>query len=261
MTEQEFIKKLPAIEKYYAITCNFTKQAYVECDEATYDDKTFVFLDEKMANDFVEEYKEDKMLLSVRNIGRGEILGYLTSLIICGINMVSFRGEDEKYDVQISSIVKRQLKEDAPKPVENPELQLSMMYFMQGVRTAETPEEKNVVRQFEEEMMVNIARGHYLVPSKELEEIDEEGNKKVAFLQVKNANGDVFIPVFTDVNEYFKFSKEDGTMRFMVLDFKKISTIKNPGLSGFIINPSSLAVMLNEQHINAISQRFGTEMV
>ena len=152
------------------------------------------------------------------------------------------------------------MKEDVPKPVENPALQLSMMYFMQAVRTAETEEERAVARQFEEEMMVNIARGHYLVPSRELEQADEEGNKKVAFLQVKNNNGEVFIPLFTDVNEYFKFHSEDGTMKFLVLDFKKIYGIKSPELGGFIINPGSISVLLNQQHLNAIQQRFGEDI-
>lgn len=258
MTEQEFIKKLPTIDNYYVIFCDFTKMPYAECDEKTFDDKAFVFLDEKMAGEFVEEYKEDKMLLSVKTISRSDILGFFTSLLVAGLNMVSFRGK-ETYDIQLENIVKRQLKEDAPKPVENPTLQISMMYFMQAVRTAETNEEKVIAKQFEEEMMVNIARSRYLVPSKELEQVDAEGNKKVAFLQVKNNNGEVFIPLFTDVNEYFKFNSEDGTMKFLVLDFKKICSIKSPELGGFIINPGSISVLLNEQHLNAIQERFGEE--
>jgi len=155
--------------------------------------------------------------------------------------------------------VKRQYKEDAPKPVENPSLQLSMIYFMQAVRIAETEEENAIARQFEEEMMVNIARGHFLVPSREIEETDDEGNKKVAFLQVKNNNGDVFIPLFTDINEYFKFNSQDGTMKFLVLDFNKIYNTKVPQLTGFIINPGTISVLLNEQHLNAIHQAFGEE--
>ena len=127
---------------------------------------------------------------------------------------------------------------------------------MQAVRTAETNEEKMIVRQFEEEMMVNIARARYLVPSKEIGEEDEEGNKKVAFLQVKSNNGEVFIPAFTDINEFTAFSSQEGTTKFMILDFDKIKTVKMPGLNGFIINPGTIGVLLNEQHINAIDQRF-----
>lgn len=259
MTEQEFIKKLPTIDNYYVIFCDFTKMPYAECDEETFDDKAFVFLKENMAKRFVEEYKEDNMILSVKTVPRSDILGFLTSLLVAGINMVSFRG-NEQHDIQLENIVKRQLKEDVPKPVENPSLQLSMIYFMQAVRTAETEEERMIARQFEEEMMVNIARGHFLVPSKELEQTDEEGNKKVAFLQVKNANGEVFIPLFTDVNEYFKFNSQDGTTKFLVLDFKRIYDTKVPEIGGFVINPGSLSVLLNGQHLDAIWQAFGDEI-
>lgn len=258
MTEQEFIKKLPTIDNYYVIFCDFTKMPYAECDEQTFDDKAFIFLKEGMAKKFIEEYKEDGMILSVKTVTRAEILGFLTSLPLLGINMASFRG-NETHNIQLDNIVKRQYKKDAPKPVENPSLQLSMIYFMQAVRIAETEEENAIARQFEEEMMVNIARGHFLVPSREIEETDEEGNKKVAFLQVKNNNGDVFIPLFTDINEYFKFNSQDGTMKFLVLDFNKIYNTKVPQLAGFIINPGTISVLLNEQHLNAIQQAFGEQ--
>ena len=42
MTEQEFIRKLPAIDEYYVIMCDFTKQPYAECDPETFDDKTII---------------------------------------------------------------------------------------------------------------------------------------------------------------------------------------------------------------------------
>ena len=256
MTEQEFIKKLPTIDNYYAIFCDYTKMPYAECDEVTYDDKAFIFLNEADAKTFVDSYKEDKMLLSVRVFTRSQILGYLSSLIMDGINMVSFRGEEE-YNIQLDKIIKKKEPDgNGPQPVENPTLKISMMYFMQAVRTAETNEEKMIVRQFEEEMMVNIARARYLVPSKEIGEEDEEGNKKVAFLQVKSNNGEVFIPAFTDINEFTAFSSQEGTTKFMILDFDKIKTVKMPGLNGFIINPGTIGVLLNEQHINASDQRF-----
>lgn len=256
MTEQEFIKKLPTIESYYAVMCNYTRMPYVECDPVTYDDKAFIFLQEEDAKAFVEEYKEEKMLLSVQTIGRAGILGFLTGLIVSGINMVCFHGE-EVYNIQLENILRREPKADAPKPVENPSLQISMMYFMQAVRTAETNEEKMVVRQYEEEMMANIARAQYLVPSKETDQVDANGNKQIAFPQIKNPNGELFIPLFTDINEFAKFSREDGETKFMILGFQQIKTIKTPGLNGFIINPASIQLMLNEQHMNMIDERFG----
>lgn len=262
MTEQEFIKSLPTIDNYFAIICDFTKLPYAECDTETYDDKAFVFLDKAQADEFVEDYKEDKMLLHIEKIERKDILGFLTSLIINGINMVSFRGE-EKFDIQLDHIVKRQLKEGVPQPIENPTLQISMMYFMQAVRTAETREEQAIAKQFEEEMMVNIARAKYLVPSKEIGEADEEGNQKVAFMQIKNQNGDAFIPLFTDISEFVRYQNmnkiTEGTTKFMVLNFAKIYELPTEQLSGFVINPATMSVLLNKPHLDAIQERFGQE--
>jgi hypothetical protein len=258
MTDQEFIQKLPTIDDYFVIFCDFTKMPYVECDLETYDDKVFVFLDKKMADAFVADYKEDKMILSVHKIARAQIRDFFAILITDGINMISFRGE-ETHELQLNQIITRKLKEGAPQPLENPTLQISMMYFMQAVRTAETQEEQMITRQYEEEMMVNIARAHYLVPSRELEETDEEGNKKVALMQLKNGNGDLFIPLFTDLNEFFKSNREEGTTRFTIVGFDKIKQMNFQNCSGFIINPGSVAVLLNEQHIKAVDQRFGGE--
>ncbi len=258
MTEQEFIKKLPTIDKYYAIMCDFTRMPYAECDPVTYDDRVFLFLQEDKANAFVEEYKEDKMLLSVQVVERAGILGFISSLLAAGINMISFQGE-EIHNIQVENIVKRQQKEGAPTPVENPSLQISMIYFMQAVRTAETNEEKMVVRQFEEEMMANIARANYLVPSKETDEMDENGNKQVVFPQIKNANGDMFIPLFTDVNEFVKFNKQEGSTRFLALNFRQIKSIGADKEQSFVINPGSVSVLLSAQHVKLIDERFGSE--
>lgn len=258
MTDQEFIQQMPTIDKYYVIYCAFTKMPYIECDIETYDDKIYIFLDEEKAKKCVENYKEDKMILNVRVINRSEIRGFFSTLFAIGVNMVSFQA-DNLHNLQLEQLVERKFPEGAPKPIENPTLQISMMYFMQAVRTAETQEEQMIARQYEEEMMVNIARAHYLVPTKELEQADEEGNQKVAFLQMKNANGESFIPLFTDINEFVKANPQDGTVRFMILGFNKIKTMKFPGLNGFIINPGSISVLLTEQHIQVVDQRFGQE--
>ena len=262
MTEQEFIRKLPAIDEYYVIMCDFTKQPYAECDPETFDDKAFIFFEEKPALDFVDDYKEDKMMLHVEKVARTSILAFLTTLIVEGINMVCFRGEEE-HNIQIEHIVTRQLKEGVPTPVENPTLQISMIYFMQAVRTAETQEARVIAKQFEEEMMVNIARATYLVPSKAVGEADEEGNQKIAFYQVKNQNGDVFVPLFTDLNEFIKYQNmnkiTEQTMQFMPLKFNQIYDVYRQGMTGFIINPATVAVLLNKQHLDAINERFGDE--
>lgn len=259
MTDQEFIQKLPAVDKYYVIFCEFTKMPYVECDLKTYDDQAFIFFELEKAKQFVDAYAEDKMILSVRQYERTNIKNFFSELIAMGINMVCFRS-DRIYNISIEELVTRSFPEGV-QPVENPTLQISMMYFMQAVRTAETKEEQMIARQYEEEMMVNLARARYLVPSKEVGEEDEQGNQKVSFLQMKNQNGDAFIPLFTDVNEFAKANPQEGTTRFMIFGFDKIKKMKFPGMSGFIVNPGTTALLLNEQHIKVVDERFGDQAV
>ncbi len=257
MTEQEFITKLPTIDQYYVIFCDFTKMPYVECDVETYDDKIYIFLDKKRADEFVESYKEDKMKLHIEIIKRDQIRNFLGVMVGDGVNMASFRGKED-FDIQLNKIVVRKLKEGAPQPLENPTLQISMIYFMQAVRTAETEEERQITRQFEEEMMVNIARAKLLLPTKVLDETDENGNKRAAIMQLKNENGELYIPLFTDLNEFVKANREEGSFNFTGVDFNMIRSMKLPNMSGFIINPGTIGLLLTEQHMQAIENRFGS---
>lgn len=53
------------------------------------------FLKKNPAMDFVDDYKEDKMMLHVEKVARTSILAFLTTLIVEGTNMVCFRGEED----------------------------------------------------------------------------------------------------------------------------------------------------------------------
>lgn len=259
MTDQEFIQSIPNVEKFYAIFCNHTRMPYVECDEETYSDKAFLFTDEEKAKAFVESYQEKKQSLTIVPVEKASAMHYFASLIADGFDMLSFHDE-EIHEYPIEQVVTRTLREGVKKPIENPSLQLSMMYFMQGVHTAETDEEKAESRSREEEMMANIARAVYLVPFSKIEgETDEEGNQKVSLMQLKNKEGDVYIPLFTDMDEFLKIRPAEGTSNLLPMGFKQIRSTKLDQLKGFLINPGSIAVQLNAQNITAIDLKFGDQ--
>ena len=184
---------------------------------------------------------------------------YFASLISDGFDIISFRGE-EIHNYSINQVVTRKLRDGVKKPIENPSLQLSMMYFMQEARIADTDEEKEESRNREEEMMANIARAVYMVPFSKMEgEVDTDGNQKVSLMQLQNKDGEFYIPLFTDIEEFLKIRPGEGTTNFLPMNFTQIKNTKIDKLKGFLINPGSINLQLTEQNISAIDLRFGDQ--
>lgn len=67
--------------------------------------------------------------------------------------------------------------EPAKRPLINPTLQLSGIYFMQELRRPVEKEEHKNLRALEEELIANLKKSHFLVAM----ERDEENPKKLIF--------------------------------------------------------------------------------
>lgn len=260
MTDQECISKLSGTEKFYAVYCNYTRMPYVECEEETFSDMTFLFLDEEKAKEFAMTHKGGKMSLTAVKVEQNTAKHFFSSLIAEGFDMVCVL-EKETHYLLIDQLVKRTLKEGAKKPIENPSLQLSMMYFLQTIQSAQTEEEKEESKNKEEEMMANIARAIYLVPFREIEgEVDgEDGSRNVSLIHLQNEAKEVFIPLFTDMDEFLKINPGDGTTSFYPMSFQNIKEVKRDRAVGFVINPGSVNLQLNQNNFDAVDSRFGNQ--
>lgn len=262
MTDQEFVQNLSKVENFYPIFCNFSHMPYVECDNESCSDKATVFTDEEKAKQFIENYKirQPKQSLSAVTIKQDSILFFLASLYSAGFDMVDIIDGDDIHNYTLDQLVRRTLPKGAKKPIENPALQLSIMYFLQSVHIADTEEEREESRNREEEMMANIARAVYLVPYARMEEREnDDGEEKVSLMQFQNDAGEFFIPLFTDMDEFLKIKPKEGTTNFLPMGFRQIRGIKLNNLIGFVINPGSTHIQLTDSNINAIDLRFGNQ--
>lgn len=258
MTSQEFTKNLGSIPKFFSIFSNHTRMPYIECDEETFLDKIFLFVDEEKAKAFVASHNKNNQSLVVATIDQQFAKNFFSSLIADGIDTICFMDE-ETSDLAMNQIITRTLKEGVPQPIENPALQISMMYFLQNARNIQSEEDKENAQRLEEEMMVNIARATYLMPVVPVEATDENGNNRVMPMHIKNQNEDVFIPIFTDMDEFMKMRPKDGPNQFIPISFSQIKSTKLEGIIGFVINPGSVNLQLNAQNIAAVDQRFGNQ--
>ena len=95
------------------------------------------------------------------------ILSTFTSFFLFGINAVEFHTGDGVIILQLNEFIRRHDLSDIPEdrhPVENPSLQLTMLYFMQEFRRGLENPDNEKLREMEEEMVVNVLRGKFLLP-------------------------------------------------------------------------------------------------
>lgn len=262
MTKQDFIKIIPMFKKLNVVFSKTTKMPMVFCAEETADDYVYIYLDDESALEKARELSEDKQPALVVSCKDQEILPFLAELQLLGVNAICFvttkADGSEKFMVQLTEFLRYpdySTLPEANRPVENPSLFLSMLYFMQEVRRPIDNAEKKNLKELEEEASANMTRSKFLIPVQDV--AGENGEeKKRAVMLVKNENGDVFFPVFTDGVELRKFMKGQQCP-IIVGDFKAISDFMKKGnAAGLVLNPSSINVILNKMGIAALEQRF-----
>ena len=122
--------------------------------------------------------------------------------------------------------------------MENPQLQLTAIYFMQELRKQEKTKSMQELKAMEEEMMVNIHRGKYLVPIQD--------KNKVPFM--KYDNGDIYQPIFTDAGEFTKFNRENN-FQAVAMPFENLKKIVMDQSKGVVINPQGFHLVLTKAQL------------
>ena len=231
----EMLRKADAV---YMILSLCTRMPYVVCDEKTYDDEILLYFEEEAAKAAVKKLLEKKEPVQAVKIGKKDLLAFYVSLMPLGVNCILVnQGTPVEIPIQLDEIIRRKEPEEEGKMlIENPQLHLTALYFMQAVRKAQKVELTEELKALHEEMMVHYQRGTYIIPVKE----------QAGTLVMKQKNGQVFQPVFTDIQEYKKFlsmQKEKG-IKSAVLPSEKIPGLLAPETAGVVVNPFGVNLQL-----------------
>ncbi len=231
----EMLRKADAV---YMILSLCTRMPYVVCDEKTYDDEILLYFEEEAAKAAVKKLLEKKEPVQAVKIGKKDLLAFYVSLMPLGVNCILVnQGTPVEIPIQLDEIIRRKEPEEEGKMlIENPQLHLTALYFMQAVRKAQKVELTEELKALHEEMMVHYQRGTYIIPVKE----------QAGTLVMKQKNGQVFQPVFTDIQEYKKFlsmQKENG-IKSAVLPSEKIPGLLAPETAGVVVNPFGVNLQL-----------------
>ena len=103
-------------------------------DPDTYNDQVWVFDGEDELKKFVEEYAQKKYLIRGAKMEQKQFGGFFASLYTLDVNEIAYVSDDAVTKIALSDLVKRLDFSNLPplqRPVENPSLQLSGLYFMQ----------------------------------------------------------------------------------------------------------------------------------
>ena len=122
---------------------------------------------------------------------------------------------------------------DGKKLLENPALQLTAIYFMQEMRRQEKPQPTEELKELQEELLAHYSKASFIIGIQE--------DKQIPVLKQKN--GDIYQPIFTDLLEFQKFAK-DKKMQTAVVSAAKIPDILVGQAKGVVINPLGVNVQL-----------------
>lgn len=249
MTKLDFLKTLPKREKIYITFSRLTHLPYVECNEDTFDDEVFLFTEEADALERAKELSAEKQPAIAVKAEQKDMLKLFADLYVYGVTRLVIAVGKDVLTMQLSEVVRRPAMSQLPenkRPLENPELQLSMMYYLQESRKNQENPDTEHLSELEDEMAVNLIRARYLIPVKEVE---VDGKKATQLLLMKLKNGDAAAPIFTDAVEYNRF-KKDQELKAAVTDFEKLAGMPLPSeVKGFMLNPGGAQLMLTKEYL------------
>lgn len=136
----------------------------------------------------------------------------------------------------------------------NPQLQLCGIYFMQEFRRGGKIEEKENLVELEEELAANLVKSRFLLAVQKKEENSPE-NKNVQVPYIKNKEGDVFQPVFTDPEEFRKFNRENK-LQALLVSFDNLEKLIIPVAKGIVVNPQGFNLIVPKDNLKNLKKRF-----
>lgn len=229
-------ERLRTSEAVFVLMSESTRLPYVECDPETFDDQILLFFSENDARRAAAELIREKMAVRIARIENKNFLSFYTGLFTLGVNCIAAHdGSSSRTEaVQLNELIQRGGADSLPKGqvrVENPELHLTAIYFVQELRRNQGQTLTQELKDLYEEMLAHFGKGRYIVAVGQDQGIPA----------LKGKEGQIYQPLFTDFLEFTKFNREN-LFRAMVVEADKITKLIPKESSGVVINPLGVNV-------------------
>ena len=137
ISKEEAIKELQTREEVFVAYSQATKLPYVKCDEETFNDQAWIFSTEEGIKAFGKKMVENKVLLMGMKFTKKDYPRLYGTFYAIGVNTVVWVDGEDQIEVDLPEIAKQadmSQIEPAKRPLLNPTLELSGIYFMQELR-------------------------------------------------------------------------------------------------------------------------------
>ena len=199
----------------------------------------------------VQEKKvEEKILLMGMRYEKKDFPRLYGLLFAIGVNTVMWNDGDEQMEIDLEKIVRKpdlSNVEPQKRPLINPTLQLSGIYFIQELRRPVPKEEHKNLRALEEEVIVNLRKSEFLIAMQK--KGDEPDKVNIPYL--KDKEGKILQPVFSDVLEFEKFAK-GKRLRIAKVPFDKLPNVLIEQAEALVVNPMGFNLVLNRDQLKKI---------
>ena len=163
---EEAIHELRNREEVFVAYSQATKLPYVTCDEETFNDQARIFATEEEIKEYGKQLLEDKILLMGMKYEKKDYPRLYGTLYAIGVNSVLWIDGENQTEVELERIAtQRDMSQIDPsrRPLLNPSLELSGIYFMQELRRPVKAEEHKNIRELEEELIANLRKAEFLI--------------------------------------------------------------------------------------------------
>lgn len=250
------IKKLQNLEEMLVAYSAVTRMPFATCDEETFNDQIWIFTDPDKVKAFAESYKEKKIMIIPIKVPKKDASLFYMNLFAMGINEVVFCDGDQEFKIELTKIVRMPDMDAVPenqRPLLNPQLQLSAIYFLQELRKPGVEPNKEALKELEEEMSANLVKSTYLMPV-DIQK-NEEGAENVRLLYVQNKQGERYQPIFSDTGELIKhYRGKEEKNRLIQVKFDQLLRYMIKDVEGYVLNPEGINLILKKEQIELLNR-------
>lgn len=233
------MRTLSSSKELYTLISLCTKLPFVICDPETFDDEVLMYEKEEDVKREGQRFIDQKIPLQIVRVDNKQFLNFYANLFTMGVNCVVLNGYmPGEYKLQLSEMVRKpgQNMPNGQPWVENPELYLTAVYFMQEIRRMKITEETQLsdeLKAMQEEILAHYSKGKFIVA------FDDKNGVPL----LKQTNGDAYQPIFTDALEFSRFNK-DNKLKGVVVEAAKIPSILVAEAKGVVVNPFNINLQL-----------------
>lgn len=245
------LKRLQKMETMYCIITKATNLPFVHCDEETCNDQVWIFSDERFAKKAAFQEMQNKREVLVAKIENSQFLTFYTSLFSLGINELLLDKGANAVAFDLDKLVRKPDLSALPvekRPVENPELVLTGVYFAQERALPEDMRNQESLKDLQEELIANVRRGKILLPVQAPEDGGAFDPKNMRLPLMKMKNGDSYQPVFSDAGEFQRFNREKK-FHAIAIDSDKLKRMMKEEIKGIMLNPTTLRLVIPKQSL------------